>query len=212
MFAPCIIMAVLLKRITLARYVKFAIIVGLIVFSSSAIGTILTSLLGDNELVTRNVDAYVNGKWGTESIMSTASFGGLMFSLLRILPVLPLTWFETTKSKSFISNLGFMLVLVLCISFSSITLLLRYSNVTTAILFVSFLLSLKDSRKCLNRLKLVTYGFIMVFFVYVYSQRDILANSHLEYMVMISPISLLEEHTYTESWIQQNIDSEGELK
>lgn len=212
MFAPCIIIAVLLKRITLARYVKFAIIVGLIVFSSSAIGTILTSLLGDNELVTRNVDAYVNGKWGTESIMSTASFGGLMFSLLRILPVLPLTWFETTKSKSFISNLGFMLVLVLCISFSSITLLLRYSNVTTAILFVSFLLSLKDSRKCLNRLKLVTYGFIMVFFVYVYSQRDILANSHLEYMVMISPISLLEEHTYTESWIQQNIDSEGELK
>ena len=212
MFAPCIIMAVLLKRITLARYVKFAIIVGLIVFSSSAIGTILTSLLGDNELVTRNVDAYVNGKWGTESIMSTASFGGLMFSLLRILPVLPLTWFETTKSKSFISNLGFMLVLVLCISFSSITLLLRYSNVTAAILFVSFLLSLKDSRKCLNRLKLVTYGFIMVFFVYVYSQRDILANSHLEYMVMISPISLLEEHTYTESWIQQNIDSEGELK
>ena len=58
----------------------------------------------------------------------------------------------------------------------------------------------------------MTYGFIMVFFVYVYSQRDILANSHLEYMVMISPISLLEEHTYTESWIQQNIDSEGELK
>lgn len=212
MFAPCIIMSFVLKHFTLSRRVKFAIMIILLIFSNAGIGTLLNTVFAGNALVERNVDGYISGQWGTENIMATASFGGLMFSLIRILPVFPLTWFETSKSRSFLSNLGFMLVLVLCISFSSITLLLRYSNVTSAILLVSFLTSAQDTRKSFRRFRIITYSILIVFGAYVYSQRHELTNTHLEYYVMLSPVTLIAEPGYSEQWIHSNINSEGYLQ
>ena len=174
--------------------------------------SILTYFFPENNLIAGGVSTYIEGHWGTAEIMKSASFGGLIFTLVRILPVIPLTIIvlKRTEADRFLADISFLLIVLLCVSFSSITLLLRYSNVTIAILFVVLLLTTTDSQKALNELRISLLSFIIMFGCYAYTQRATLARFELHYRSIISPITLIGDYKYTDEWVQENLDSKGE--
>lgn len=209
---PFAVMAVLLSRVSIPITVKYVIILVLIATSQTAIGQILTYFFPENNLIAGGVSTYIEGHWGTAEIMKSASFGGLIFTLVRILPVIPLTIIvlKRTEADRFLADISFLLIVLLCVSFSSITLLLRYSNVTIAILFVVLLLTTTDSQKALNELRISLLSFIIMFGCYAYTQRATLARFELHYRSIISPITLIGDYKYTDEWVQENLDSKGE--
>ncbi|MBE6304298.1 MAG: EpsG family protein [Bacteroidales bacterium] len=212
MVVPCIFGTFFLQYVRLKRWVKFSIIFVLIILSHSGIGDILSALFPTNDLMSNNINVYIEGKWNTDSLMATASVGGLIFTVLRILPVIPLAYFVISDKQDYLQNLGFMLLIVLSISFSSYTILLRYSNIAIAILFVAQLVSLKSTKKELRKLKVSCAAFICVFATYVYTQREPLTNVSTPYKALLSPILLYDSHSYSQDWINRNINSEGELR
>ena len=209
---PFAVMAVLLSRVSIPITVKYVIILVLIATSQTAIGQILTYFFPEINLIAGGVSTYIEGHWGTAEIMKSASFGGLIFTLVRILPVIPLTIIvlKRTEADRFLADISFLLIVLLCVSFSSITLLLRYSNVTIAILFVVLLLTTTDSQKALNELRISLLSFIIMFGCYAYTQRATLARFELHYRSIISPITLIGDYKYTDEWVQENLDSKGE--
>ena len=213
-FAPFTIIAIMLSRVSIPSGVKYIIILVVLMTSQTAIGGIITALFPDNELVITKVAGYVEGNWGTASLLNHASVGGLAFTLVRILPVIPLTIiiYKRQQVDNFLANICFLLLLLLCVSFSSFSILLRYSNVTIAVLFVALLLTTTDSKRSLMDLKIALLSFIVMFASYAYSQRETLSRFEMHYRVILSPISLVGDYTYTDKWIQDNIDRDGEYR
>lgn len=213
MVLPLIALAFLLTKITISYKIKLLVIAALVIFANSAIGDILLLLFPTNELVEGNVSGYINGMWGTEQMLQSSSFGGMVFTLARILPVIPLGFMVLSqKGSSFINNICFLLVVLLCLMFSSFTLLLRYSNIAIAILFVALLQQLNGSRKSMTKIKVALLSFIIMFGCYTYTQRDSLSRFLLNYRVAISPVTLIIEPTYTDQWVNANLDSDGEYR
>ena len=146
-------------------------------------------------------------------MMGSFSIGGLVFTLIRILPVIPMLIYALDFNRSsFLRWTGLILCMLLSICFSSFTLLLRYSNIAIAVLFIWLLFTADYQRMLKKRLIVSFWMFLIVFSSYVYTQRKVLTNTYLEYAVVLSPAFLLIEHTYSNSWIYKHIDSDGELK
>lgn len=213
MLVPICILGFLLRNTKINPFLIVLFLLTLIAFSSTAIGSLLTTLFPENELIGSKVDGYIEGKWGTNAMMGSFSIGGLVFTLIRILPVIPMLIYALDFNRSsFLRWTGLILCMLLSICFSSFTLLLRYSNIAIAVLFIWLLFTADYQRMLKKRLIVSFWIFLIVFSSYVYTQRKVLTNTYLEYAVVLSPAFLLIEHTYSNSWIYKHIDSDGELK
>lgn len=211
-FLPIVIGAFLLRLVrAIPVYAKVGIVLLLLILANSAIGDLLIYFFPENNLVVGGVSGYIEGHWGTQEIMKTASFGGLMFTLVRILPIFPLGYFVIRREENdFMSNVCFLLIVLLCISISSITLLLRYSNVAIAIVFVSMLVNFEDIQSAYKEIKIALVAFVIMFGCYAYTQRASLSLFGLHYKVCISPLTIIYNYEYTDQWVRENLDFRGE--
>lgn len=214
LFLPLVIGAILLSKFKIPPIVKGLTILILLITAQTSIGNLLLYLFPENNLISGSVSTYIDGHWGTNAILKTASFGGLIFTFVRILPVIPLAYIVLKKKDTnpFLSEACFLLLLLLSISVSSLTLLLRYSNVAIAILFVVLLTTLKDDKKSLKEIKTALLSFMIMFGCYAYTQRDSLSQFLLQYRVILSPITLIGDYTYTDEWVQTHLDFKGEYR
>lgn len=210
---PVIILSFLTQGIKWSATKQFLLILGCLLLARTAVGDMLTYFFSGNELVMRKTTGYIDGAWGTEALLESASWGGLMFSYLRIFPIIPLAYFSIKYArKSFLLNVAFFLTLLLCVSLSSITLLLRYSSVGIYLYLIVFLQNLSYLKKTFVKLKIVVVTLLISLGCYVYSQRYVLSDLHLNYLVIISPFTLIDNYTYSDDWVMQHIDLNGELK
>ena len=210
---PFILVGYTLKKQPLNGKAILFVLLVLILFSNSAIGSILSVLFPSNDLVQGKTSAYIDGQWGTEAMANSMSLGGLIFTLVRIIPVIPLGIFAiNTQATSFLRITGLLLVGLLCICFSSFTLLLRYSNVTIAILFIWLLTTATPTKRYKNRLRIALYSFLIMFGCYAYTQRHVFKTTSLQYVAIMCPSFLIIDNTYSDSWINQHIGWDGELK
>lgn len=210
---PVILLSLLTKEGQLSGSKKIILILGCLLLARTAIGSLLSFFFSENELVMRKTDGYIDGTWGTAAILETASFGGLMFSYLRILPIIPLAYFSIKYAKNnFLLNVAFFLTLLLCMSVSSITILLRYSSIGIYLYLIIFLQNLPNLKNPINKLRIVVVSLFFALASYVYSQRSVLSELYLNYFVIVSPFTLIDNYTYSDEWVMQNIDFTGELK
>lgn len=213
-FFPIVVGAIILTRFHISPFIKISAILILLITAHSSIGSLLLFLFPDNHLMSGSVGTYVDGFWGTEHILKTASFGGLFFTFVRILPVIPLAIIVIKRKGTppFLAEVCFLLLLMLSISASSLTLLLRYSNVTIALLFVALLTTTEEDIISWRELKVALLSFVIMFVSYAYTQRASLSQYYLQYRATISPILLIGESTYTDEWVHEHLDFRGEYR
>lgn len=53
---------------------------------------------------------------------------------------------------------------------------------------------------------------MIMFGCYAYTQRDSLSQFLLQYRVILSPITLIGDYTYTDEWVQTHLDFKGEYR
>lgn len=211
-YVGIIIVAYLIHKLNINKLSRVVLIILLLLTANSSIGSIISYVFPNNEIMERSVDVYIDGAWGTESLTKTASMAGLIFTYIRIMPIIPLGYFIIKDERSsFIKEISFVSLLFLCISTSSITLLLRYSNMTAALMIICFLMNLNDAH-IKTKLKSIFITILIVFFSYAYSQRTTLLIFGPHYKAIISPITLIFDDKYSDKWVKNNINEEGEYK
>ncbi|MDR2407202.1 MAG: EpsG family protein [Bacteroidales bacterium] len=204
-----VLLSYFLVKVKLNMTYKILILLILCIFANSSISSILLYIFPDNILIQQQINIYIDGNWGTNSMLESMNFNGYMFTIIRIIPIFPLSYFVLKKTdSSFLSNMGFLLMALLCISTSSITLLLRYSNIGIAICFISFLCTMKNNKTDLKRMKITVFSFLIVFCSYVYAHRKEFVYGY-QNIVLCCPIITIPNHLYTDEWVYKYIDSEG---
>lgn len=213
MLIPLLILAWGTLHLKLTITGRLAIIIPCLLLAQTAIGDLLELFLSDNEMVMRKKGGYIDGNWGTEALLEGSSVGGFLFTLFRIIPIIPLSWFVLrNKNYSFLKEVCFLITILLCISTSSFTLLLRYSNIGIGLYLFAFLQCVGYIKHPLKKLQNIIISLFLMFTCYIYSQRAILTRPLLHYKVITSPLLLIETPSYSDEWVMMNIDFDGELK
>ena len=88
----------------------------------------------------------------------------------------------------------------------------KYGNGFYIILFVVLLTTLNDDEVSLKEIKTALLSFLIMFGCYAYTQRDSLSQFLLQYRVILSPITLIGDYTYTDEWVQTHLDFKGEYR
>ena len=203
---PLIIYSFIASKLKIRPFMKIMIILLLCVFANSAIEKIILTVMPNNELVQSVAEGYISGDWGTNSMIKLMSIGGLLFTIARILPIFPLGYFVLKdKTPSFLSNLSFAMIALLCVSFSSITILLRYSNIAIAISFLTMLVTYTANRKSFYKLKVALFSFLFVFANYIYAQRVSLSVGY-QFEAICFPLLVIDQPPYTDKWVNNNIN------
>ena len=212
MFIPIIGGAWLLKIWNPSPTIRLICIVGSYIAASSILGQLLEQIMGENELLDRTTDAYITGFWGEEAT-SQMSFNGLMFSYIRIFPIFPLAYFVLSNKKtSVLKEICFLLTLFLCITHTSITLLLRYSAPAISLAFVLFLLQDNHSGNSISKFKIILASFLIVLGSYIYALRANFPTGY-QYLACLSPITLATiDFSYSNEWVYTHIDTEGYIR
>ena len=212
MFIPIVGFALPLKIWNPSPTIRLICIIGSYIAASSILGQLLEQIMGENELLDSTADTYITGFWGHD-IMNNISFNGLMFSYIRILPLLPLAYFILRdKRPSILKEVCFLLVLFLSITHTSITLLLRYSAPAISLAFILFLLKEPYTKFIHYRLKIIFVSFFIVFGSYIYASRSDFSTGY-QYMACLSPLTLATIHfSYSNEWVYSHIDSDGYIK
>lgn len=213
MFIPLLILAWGMLHLKLTAAGRLAIIILCLLLAQTAIGDLLEFFLSDSEMVMRKKGGYIDGNWGTEAMLESGSVGGLLFTFFRIFPIIPLTWFVLRhKNKTLLKEVCFLITILLCISISSLTILLRYSNIGIGLYLFAFLQCVGYIKHPLKKLQTIIVSLFLMFACYIYSQRAILTKPLLHYKVITSPLLLIETPSYSDEWVMMNIDFDGELK
>lgn len=213
MLIPLLILAWGMLHLKLTAAGRLAIIIPCLLLAQTAIGDLLELFLYDNEMVMRKKSGYIDGFWGTETMLENSSVGGLLFTFFRIIPIIPLSWFVLRdKSYSLLKEVCFLITILLCISLSSVTLLLRYSNIGIGLYLFAFLQCVGTIKQTSKKLRTIVVSLFLMFTCYIYSQRAILTKPLLHYRVITSPLFLIETSSYSDDWVMMNIDFDGELK
>lgn len=207
LFAPFTIVSYLMTRFRMKTFTKIIIMLVVVVFFGSIMSTFFNATK-DDAIMSGVNNGYVKGTWGTEAFMNSASFGGMWFFALRVIPVFPLTYYLYKANKStFLCNLAFCGILFLCISLSSYSMVARYANITIAITFI-FLL--KDTEITMGQIKTSLVLFLIVFAAYAYSQRKAFAKGYA-FQALTIPAAYVYPSPYSDSWVSRNIDWRGEF-
>lgn len=211
MFIPIIGGAWLLKIWNPSPTIRLICIIGSFITADLILRQFLEQIIAGNDLWSSTTETYVEGEWGSE-ITKTISFNGLMFSYIRIFPILPLAYFVLSdKSQSLLKEICFLLILFLCITHISLTLLLRYSSITISVALITILLNTKLSHIRL-KLKTALISLLIVLGSYIYALREDFSTGY-QYLACISPISLaVTDFSYSDTWVYSHLDYEGLFK
>lgn len=206
MILPIMLLAYIIYRLKVPYFFLLIIPIPMVIFPVQSFGTFLQEIFTDNEMIQES--SYINGEWSTQYFLETSSFGGFMFTIIRILPVIPLTWIlYKRKSNDYLSYLCFAFVFFLSINTSDYTVVLRYSNVTIALLFIAILESEVNYRQKIRDMQVTLVSVLIMTIAYIYSQRRILSHFYLDYEVIVSPIALvIDQYKYTDTWVMLHVD------
>lgn len=210
LFAPIVIFASVVKHVHVYKWIKLLTFFILLLFFNDYIGTIVNMQAEGAELAANVSRGYVSGAWSTEGLLKNGSFGGIMFTVVRIIPIIPLLYYYFKREQNtFLSYVALGGIMLLSISLSSMTILLRYSNMTIAVFFINYLIQYTTDKR--PQLKVCLWSFIFVFICYGYSQRAYFVRGYALKSILC-PITVIYSNPYTDEWVATNLDAKGELK
>lgn len=162
-----------------------------------------------NDFISTYSKNYIDGHWGTQSMLAWLSFNGLLFTIGRVLPIMIIgVYCSRVKSNSFLANFFVISVLLLAISWSSITLLLRFSNLAIMIGFVFLLQNIECLNNPLKKAQVLFFSFLTVFLFYSYAMRDDLKYGR-QYYALLCPIYSFSTDLYPDAWVNRNLRNDG---
>ena len=180
------------------------------IISSALTDTVeLFSVMTGNEFMSGYANAYIEGTWGTNEMLSWLSFNGLCYTFGRILPLLFIIAFCCCfNCNSFLANFFLSTLLLLEISLSSLSLILRFSNISIMLGFILILCNIKNISMQLMKMKILSFSFVFVFILYSYAMRDDLINGK-QYKAILCPISTFFTDQYPDTWVREKLHLDG---
>lgn len=167
------------------------------------------SVLIGSDFVSTYSNAYVEGSWGTTSMLDSLSLNGLIFTIGRIVPIFPICIYCCSlKTNSFLANLFVSILFLMALSSSSLTLVLRFSNVGIMIGFILLLINLESIKNQTRKFRVIVFSFVTVFLFYSYAMRDDLKYGK-QYYALFCPLYSFTTNLYPDEWVIQNIKSDG---
>lgn len=201
----------LLKSLRFRYSIKLLLILLLIPILSSSLSQAVSLFahITGNAFVSDYSNTYIEGMWGTEGLLSWLSFNGLIYTFGRIFPlVFVVSFLYKINDNSYFANLFLSVLLLLVLSFSSLTLILRFSNIAIMIGFVLVINNIGLIENLLLKLKLLFLSFVVVFFFFCYAMRDDLVHGR-QYYALACPVYALFADFYPDDWVFEHIHSDG---
>lgn len=154
---------------------------------------------------------YLEGKWGTE-YLSTVSFKGQVFYYIKRIWVLPSFLFfilhqnGDNREKRIIY--AFSLLFLATLGLATIS-----GRIMDVLAFLIVLYFLRNYKECSVKLsRYVLLGSLLYLFSNIYTNRNILFNSHNSHLTEIwKPLPLVLENQYTKAWIFSHVNKDGSL-
>jgi hypothetical protein len=162
-----------------------------------------------NELVQKNTNVYISGEWGTDSLLQNMTFAGLIFVFFHISQMFVLCYFVLKKNdNSFLSNMCFLLLALMCVSFSSLTVVERYSNIGIPCCLITLLCANQNFQNALREIRISMLTFLLIFLCDAYSARHDIGKGSQLHVLGMPGITLMKE-IYSEEWILENVRPDG---
>lgn len=191
--------------VRLNKKITFFVFPFCIVFSAVALNLALNLLPSE---LANSLNTYINGDWGSE-VNKSATLNGLIFSYLLKLPLIPLGIFVIFYEHSTkIYQLVLFFVLLLGLLFSFPVILWRMQLIFIGLVTILFFKDYSYSKSNNIILFFLIFCSIIPCFASFYANRDFISVSR-EKQLLYSPLPLILQNTYSEEWIDVNIDSEG---
>lgn len=206
MLGACVLM---LFRINLRVKMIILLLLILLVSASLVMYVDVFAFFVGNDFISAYSKNYIDGHWGTESMLAWLSFNGLVFTIGRILPIVIIgIYCSKVNSNSFLANCFVISLLLLAISWSSLTLLLRFSNLAIMIGFIFLIQNIEFLNNPLKKSKLLFFSFLTVFLFYAYALRDDLKYGR-QYYALLCPIYSFSTDFYPDAWVNRNLRNDG---
>lgn len=196
-------------RVSFKKKVLYILLLTPIISSALTDTVELFSVMTGNEFMSGYANAYIEGTWGTNEMLSWLSFNGLCYTFGRILPLLFIIAFCCCfNCNSFLANFFLSTLLLLEISLSSLSLILRFSNISIMLGFILILCNIKNISMQLMKMKILSFSFVFVFILYSYAMRDDLINGK-QYKAILCPISTFFTDQYPDTWVREKLHLDG---
>jgi hypothetical protein len=206
---PMIGLAFLMTKMQIKTYIKILVLIVLVLFFNSSLETLLSSVMPGNELVQKNTNAYISGEWGTDNVLKKTSFAGLVFFIIHLTQMFVLCYLVFKKKiNSFLSNMCFLLLALLCISFSSLSIVDRYANVGIPCCLLALFSSDLNYQNTMREIRLTMLTFLIIFLSDAYGARNDIRKG-CQVQVLGLPGIVFMKDIYSDEWILENVRPDG---